>query len=150
MLWPIMARAPLSKTRKAVRLVLAVAFLAAGVLHLVVPGPFLAITPDWVPRPVAVIRFTGLAEIAGAIGLMTPRLRVAAGIGLALYSVCVYPANVHHAFDPDGSLPRLGWAYHGPRLLLQPVIVWLCLWASQAIDWPFADETKTSSQALDE
>lgn len=150
MLWPIMAKAPFSNPRTTIRIVLAVAFLLAGLLHLAVPGPFLAITPDWVPRPEAVIRFTGLAEIAGAIGLMTRRFRVAAGIGLALYTVCVYPANVHHAFAPDASLPQLGWAYHGPRLLLQPVIVWLCLWVSQAVDWPFAAETKSASQAQGE
>lgn len=147
MLWPIMAKAPLTRTRTAIRILLAVAFLAAGGLHLVVPGPFLAITPDWVPEPEAVIRLTGVAEIAGAIGLMTRRFRVAAGIGLALYAVGVFPANIRHAFDPDVSLPTLGWAYHGPRLLLQPVIVWLCLWASGAIDWPFRSETKSSSQA---
>ena len=35
----------------------------------------------------------GVAEIAGAIGLMIPRLRYAAGIGLALYALCVWPAN---------------------------------------------------------
>ena len=150
MLWPIMPKAPFSKTRQAFRVLLALAFLAAGVLHLVVPGPFLAITPDWVTRPETVIRLTGLAEIAGAIGLMTRRFCVAAGIGLALYAVCVYPANLHHALDPDVTLPQLGWAYHAPRLLLQPVIVWLCLWASHAIEWPFGRETKSSSQAQSE
>ena len=150
MLWPIMAKAPFTRTRTAIRIVLAIAFLVAGILHLVVPGPFLAITPDWVPQPETVIRLTGLAEIAGAIGLMTQRFRVAAGIGLALYAVGVFPANIRHAFDPDVSLPTLGWAYHAPRLLLQPVIVWLCLWVSAAIDWPFRRETKSSSQALSE
>lgn len=147
MLWPIMDRTPFSRTRTALRIVLAVAFLAAGVLHLVVPGPFLAITPDWVPRPETVIRLTGVAEIAGAIGLLTRRFRVAAGIGLALYALCVFPANVRHAFDPDVSLPTLGWAYHGPRLLLQPVIIWLCLWVSAAIEWPVRHETNASSKA---
>ncbi len=150
MLWPIMAKALFSKTLTTLRIGLALVFGAAGVLHLLVPGPFLAITPDWVPQPETVIRLTGLAEIGGAIGLMTQRFRRAAGICLALYSVCVYPANLHHALDPDVSLPTLGWGYHGPRLLLQPVIIWLCLWASEAIRWPFTGETKSSSQAHDE
>jgi uncharacterized membrane protein len=68
---------------------------------------------------------------------MIPRLRRAAGWALALYAVCVFPANIKHAMDGLTSGTGLGWAYHGPRLLFQPVIVWWCLWASTAIDWPF-------------
>ena len=124
--------------RLVLRWILAAAFLAAGVLHLLIPAPFLGITPEWVPFAPAVIALTGLAEIAGALGLMVPRLRRAAGLGLALYAVCVFPANLHHAaLDLARAEPTLGWAYHGPRLLFQPVIVWLCLWVAEAIDWPF-------------
>ncbi len=31
--------------------------------------------PDWIPRPMALIYFTGVCEIAGAIGLVLPYLR---------------------------------------------------------------------------
>ena len=84
--------------RAASRWVLIAAYLAAGIFHLATPGPFLMITPDWVPFPRQVIMATGVCEIAGAFGLMTRRLRQAAGIGLALYAVCVFPANIKHAF----------------------------------------------------
>ena len=128
----------MSFLRPTSRLLLAAAFLAAGLLHLMFPAPFLTITPAWVPFAPQVIALTGLAEIAGAIGLMVPRLRRAAGIGLALYSVCVFPANIQHAMlDLGLTHPQLGWAYHGPRLLLQPVIVWACLWVGEIVDWPF-------------
>jgi uncharacterized membrane protein len=124
--------------RPILRKILAAAFLAAGTLHLAIPSPFLGITSGWVPFAPTVIALTGLAEIAGAIGLMVPRLRRAAGIGLALYAVCVFPANLHHAaIDLDRATPLLGWAYHGPRLLFQPVIVWLCLWVGGVTDWPW-------------
>lgn len=125
------------KVRRGARAVLATAYGAAGVLHLTFPGPFLAITPEWVPWPEIVIQVTGICEIVGAAGLLVPRLRRAAGIGLALYAVCVYPANIKHAFDhvAIGSAP-LGWWYHGPRLAFQPVIVWWALWASHAVAWP--------------
>ncbi len=124
--------------RPILRLILAAAFLAAGILHVAIPGPFLGITPGWVPFAPAVIMLTGLAEIAGAVGLMVPRLRRAAGIGLALYAVCVFPANIQHAIDDLARAePLLGWAYHGPRLLLQPAVVWLCLWVAEVIAWPF-------------
>lgn len=132
-----------SPTRTGFRWLLALIYFAAGVIHIRSPGGFLAITPDWVPFPQAVVFWTGVAEIAGAIGLMVPRLRYAAGVGLALYALCVWPANMNHAFGDiaiGGTL--LPWTYHGPRLLLQPVIIWWALWAGGVTDWPFAHRRK--------
>jgi uncharacterized membrane protein len=112
--------------------------LVAGVAHLRSPEPFLAITPDWVPWPREIIMLTGLCELAGAVGLLTRSLRAFAGVMLALYAVCVFPANVKHAFyDIQGSGLPTGWAYHAPRLVLQPVLVWWALFAAGVIDWPF-------------
>lgn len=117
---------------------LAAAYAFAGIAHLSRPGGFLAITPNWVPMPELVVALTGVAELAGAIGLMIPRLRHATGIGLALYALCVWPANINHALNdiPLGGV-HLSWWYHGPRLVLQPVILWWALWAGGVTDWPF-------------
>jgi uncharacterized membrane protein len=54
-------------------------------------------TPRWVPRPGAMVFFTGLCEIAGAIGLVIPATRSAAGIALILFFIAVLPANIHAA-----------------------------------------------------
>lgn len=127
-----------SPVRTGFRWLLALIYLSAGIIHIRSPGGFVAITPAWVPNPHAVVFWTGVAEIAGAIGLMVPRLCRAAGIGLALYALCVWPANFNHAINDiaiGGN--RLPWAYHGPRLLLQPVIIWWALWAGGVTDWPF-------------
>lgn len=128
-----------SPVRAGLRWLLALIYFAAGIIHIRSPGGFVAITPDWVPSPHAVVFWTGVAEIAGAIGLMIPRLRRAAGIGLALYALCVWPANFNHAINDiaiGGN--RLPWAYHGPRLMLQPLIIWWALWVGGVTDWPFA------------
>jgi len=120
------------------RWVLSASYLAAGALHLSIPETFMQIIPEWVPYPGLVILGTGACEIAGAVGLQVPRLRRAAGIGLALYAVCVFPANIKHAIDglPAGQV-QLNWWYHAPRLALQPVIVWWALYAGDVVDWPF-------------
>ena len=122
--------------RSGLRWLLAISYLAAGVLHLSIPRPFIEITPDWVPMKPAVIALTGVAEIAGAIGLAqgwSLHLRRAAGIGLALYAVCVFPANINHMLiDMARPYPQLGWAYHVPRMLFQPLLVWAALWVSAA------------------
>jgi len=52
--------------------------------------------------------------------------------------VCVFPANIKHAFEGIVVPPVSdSWWYHGPRLALQPVLVWLALFSSGVIDWPF-------------
>jgi len=136
---PLLSR--LSAARRPVaRGVLAGIYLLAGVFHLCTPAPFLLITPDWVPFPRQTILATGVCEIAGAIGLLTRRWRRAAGIALALYAVCVFPANLKHAIDglPAGGI-EFGWWYHAPRLALQPVLVWWALLAGGAVNWPFRE-----------
>ena len=105
----------------------------AGIIHLTHPAPFVGVTPAWVPHPELVVAATGVCELAGAGGLLTRRLRVAAGWGLALYALCVYPANIQHAVHDLGGHTGLGWWYHAPRLFVQPLICWWALWASGAV-----------------
>jgi uncharacterized membrane protein len=125
------------------RWVLAAVYVTAGVFHIAAPAAFLMITPDWVPFPRQVILGTGLCELAGAGGLITRRFRRAAGIALALYAVCVFPANIKHAIDglPPGQV-QLGWWYHAPRLALQPVLVWWALFAGGVVTWPFGRSSR--------
>lgn len=130
--------APSPRLRAAMRWSLAAAFAAAGVLHLLAPQSLLAITPDWVPFAPQLILITGLCEIAGAVALVTRPLRWWAGVALALYALCVWPANFKHAFAgiEIAGLPS-SWLYHGPRLAFQPVIIWWALFSAGAIDWPW-------------
>ena len=128
--------------RTALRWLLAAFYAFAGYAHIADPAPFLTIMPPWVPAPEAVVLWTGIAELLGAVALVQPwnlPLRRAGAIGLALYAVCVFPANIHHfALDmakPDGGL---GLAYHVPRMFAQPLVIWLALWTGGATDWPFA------------
>lgn len=131
--------ARLERSRLILRIVLAAAYIGAGVAHLRAPGPFLSITPDWVPRPALVIAATGVAEILGATALVAiPPLRRLAAICLALYAVCVYPANIKHAADAIAAHGASAWwPYHAPRLAFQPVIVWWALFAGGLTSWPF-------------
>jgi len=123
--------------RAAARVLLALFYAAAGLVHLRSPDPFLLITPDWVPHPRAVILVTGLCELAGAAGLLLPTTRRVAGIMLAAYAVCVFPANIKHMVEGIAvpGLPDSLW-YHVPRMLLQPLLVWLALWVAEVVDWP--------------
>jgi uncharacterized membrane protein len=133
--------------RAVMRWLLAAFFVAAGVAHLATPEPFLKITPDWVPFAPQVILVTGLCELAGAAALVTRPLRSFAGIALALYALCVWPANIKQALDhivlPD--IPD-SWWYHGPRLAFQPVIIWWALFCAGVIDWPWRRAATTTNR----
>jgi uncharacterized membrane protein len=124
--------------RNIMRWIMASFYMLAGIAHLTLTDKFLLIVPDWVPFPHVVVLVTGICEIAGSITLLSTRLRGLAGIMLALYAVCVFPANVKHAIDGIHLPPAPdGWLYHGPRLALQPVLVWWALFCAGVIDWPW-------------
>ena len=137
MAWP--------KNRLWMRWLLALAYAGVGVVHLHAPEAFLPIMPEWVPMPQTVIVATGWCELAGALGLVIPALQRAAGIGLALYAVAVFPANIKHALEGvDVAGLHLGWWYHLPRFALQPVLVWWALFCAGVIDWPWQAAANTS------
>ncbi len=128
----------LERTHSALRYVLAAVYAPFGLLHLRSPDAFLPIMPPQIPNPHAVVVLTGACEVAGAVGLLVPRTRKAAGVALALYAACVYPANIYHAFA-HRHVPPLpdSWWYHGPRLVFQPVLIWWALFAGGVMDWPW-------------
>ena len=127
--------------RGLLRWLLAAFYAFAGYAHIADPQPFLAIMPEWVPEPEAVVFWTGIAELLGAAALIQPwsvKLRKAGAIGLALYAVCVFPANINHfAMDMARESGGLGLTYHVPRMVAQPVLVWLALWVGGVTDWPW-------------
>lgn len=136
----------MTRWRTGLRWLLVLIYLVAGVAHLLRPAFFLAIMPPWVPMPALVIAVTGVCEILGAIGLMLPRWRWWAGVMLAAYAVAVFPANLHHAFGDVAAGAALGWGYHAPRLLFQPVFVWWALFAGGVVDWPWRSAEPSRDQ----
>ena len=119
------------------RILLAALFLFAGTVHLLDPRLFLPIMPPWIPAPMAGIIVSGVAELAGGIGLLVPlrAIQRAAGWGLLLLLLAVFPANIYMAaahIQVHGipSQPWMGWA----RLPLQPLLLFLVSWATEI--WP--------------
>ncbi len=128
----------MERARVGLRLCLAGVYRPAGLFHLFRTGVFVRIVPNWVPMPHATVILTGWCEMLGAGALLTRRLRRLAGSMLALYAVCVFPANIKHAFQHVALGGRtLGWWYHAPRLAFQPVLVWWALFCAGLLSWPF-------------
>lgn len=115
-----------------IRIALALVFVGMGAAHFVPSAAkgMAAIIPAAFTRRVSsknLVRFTGLCEIAGGIGLLVPQLRFAAGVALIVFLIAVFPANSFAAEHPE----RFGRAAipFWPRYFAQLVLILLLLFA---------------------
>jgi uncharacterized membrane protein len=125
---------PESRVKIALRVLLAVAMVGVGITHFTSPEPFVSIVPKALPWPLALVYVSGVAEIAGGVGILVPRVRRAAGIGLIALYVAVFPANLNMALNNlplgDGAPPP-AWVLWG-RLPLQIVFIAWAYWVAVA------------------
>jgi uncharacterized membrane protein len=107
-------------------------FASAGMLHLLRPKTFLQIVPPYLPFPAAVVPISGLAELAGAAGILIRRTRPAARWGLVVLLVAVFPANLYmaQAHVQPGGMQIPAWALW-LRLPFQPLLLWWVLAATR-------------------
>ena len=92
---------PKSRTKCFFLFLLSVFFTYAGFHHLFVPNFYVSIMPPWIPAHLALVYISGVFEIMGGIGVLIPRFRSLAGLGLVALLVAVYPANLYMAFNPQ-------------------------------------------------
>lgn len=120
------------RSRRTSRIVLAVLFVAAGVLHFVIPQAYARIVPPYLPAPLLLVYLSGVAEVAGGVGLLVERTRRAAGVGLVLLLLAVWPANLQMALDARaGDASAVAETLLWLRLPLQlGMIAWVA-WAAE-------------------
>lgn len=71
-----------------------------GSLHFLKPRMYEAIMPPYIPAHHELVLASGVAEIAGGVGVLIPGLERPARWGLLAMLVAVFPANVHMAVNP--------------------------------------------------
>ncbi len=100
-------------------------FINAGALHFVIPDFYRSMMPPFVPFADFFIILSGIAEIAGGIGLLIPSVRKKAGWMLAVLLIAIFPANIYVAVTTP-ALPGLDYTPESMwwRLILQPIFVW--------------------------
>src|SRR5687768_15469930 len=76
------------------RPLLAGIFVFAGVMHFIISASYVGIMPPWLPWHRELVYLSGVLEIAGGVGLLIPRTRRAAGMGLVVLLIAVWPANL--------------------------------------------------------
>ena len=125
---------PLGLAQLVLRILLAAVFLFMGVTHFVprVRRGMQAMIPPalrrpGMPSPAFLVAFTGVAELAGAVGLLAPwpLLRQLTGIALVVFLVLVFPANAYASQHRErfGRTAIPFW----PRFLAQLVLIALVL-----------------------
>jgi uncharacterized membrane protein len=99
-------------------------FIAAGINHFLMPRYYESIVPPALEqRKREVVQVSGVAELLGGVGVLLPRTRRVAGLGLIALLAAIFPANLHMARAPERfrRIPR--WALYA-RLPLQPAMMW--------------------------
>lgn len=119
--------------KRVFRVLMAMAMTTVGILHFTSPEPFVRIVPAVLPAPLALVYLSGIAEIAGGVGLMVPKLRRAAGMGLIALYIAVFPANINMALHnlQLGADPIPTWALWA-RLPFQFVFIAWAYWVALA------------------
>src|SRR5262245_54939350 len=120
-------RGPMRTLKLVMKWLLGVSFIAAGVNHFVNPDVYVRIMPPYLPWHYELVLISGVFEILGGIGLLVPRLQVAAAWGLIALLVAVFPANVHMALHME-AYPQFAPALLWVRLPLQAVFIAWAYW----------------------
>jgi uncharacterized membrane protein len=116
------------RTRSRSTTLLGLFFIQAGLNHFVMPKPYRRIVPPGFGDPDTLVKLSGVAELAGGLGVLLAPTRRLAGLGLIALLAAVFPANIFMARNPKQfhRIPR--WALYA-RLPLQPLAM---LWAWRA------------------
>ena len=100
-------------------------FTVAGALHFLAPGAYERIVPPYLPLHRELVYLSGAFEILGGLGMLSERTRSAAGIGLVLLLLAVWPANLQMLLDARVADSPSWWiALLWARLPLQIVLIW--------------------------
>ena len=109
---------PASHTKKVLLFAFSIFFIGAGLDHLVNPEFYLSIMPPISPMHSEAVLISGVLEIVGGIAVLMPGLRRAAGWGIFVLLIAVYPANIYMALYPE-LFPSIHWGFLYFRLTLQ-------------------------------
>ncbi|SPJ33890.1 DoxX family protein [Kushneria phyllosphaerae] len=107
-------------------------FCLGGIAHFVWPAAFASIIPPSLPFKMPAVFITGAFELLGAIGILLPRYRRAAGIGLIALTLCVTPANIYMWWHAEQFAPIPSWLLL-LRLPLQVLLIVCIAWSTQLI-----------------
>jgi uncharacterized membrane protein len=118
---------PLGSWHTATRVGLALMFVFTAAAHFNrMRADLIRMVPPQLPNPAALVTFTGVVELAGAVGLLVPAVSRWAALGLILLLLALFPANVHAARTglTIGGRPATALVVRLPMQLLWIGLLW--------------------------
>ena len=125
------------RIKKAARWLLVAFMIVSGIGHFAITDAYAVMVPAALPWPRLLVYISGVAELAGGVGLLIPSLRRAASIGIILLLVAIFPANINMAVNhisPAGMhlSPFALWA----RLPFQALFIAWAWWVGRRRNAP--------------
>ena len=104
---------------------LALMFVFTGIAHFTrTRADLVRMVPPSLPNPELLVTLTGIAELAGAIGLLIPSLARFSAWALAALLVAMFPANVYASRTQH----TIGGRPHTPMIIRAPMqVLWIAL-----------------------
>ena len=127
-----------TKTQNFFRILLGLFMITAAFGHFTFQrAGFQAQVPNWVPMDKdLVVILSGIVEITlGLILLFLTRYKVLIGITLAIFFVMVFPGNIAQYLNGTSALGLDTDQSRLIRLFFQPVLIFLALWSTGAIEF---------------
>ncbi len=118
------------RTQWVLRIVTAVPLAVSSIGHFARTATFASIVPPEFSHPQAWVIFTGILELAGAIGLLLPKTTRTAAVCIAMLMIAIFPANIYAANKTVGGLHMPGIPV---RLAMQAIYILLVLLAGWGI-----------------
>jgi uncharacterized membrane protein len=107
-------------------------FFIGGIMHFVATDIEATIVPPYIPWPVAAVLISGVFELLGAIGILIPKVRRAAGIGLFLLTLAVTPAHIYMLQQPElFNVPLWALWLRLPIQVALLALIWWSTWRSR-------------------
>jgi len=107
-------------------------YLAAGINHFTMPEFYYPLIPDYLGNKSTLNILSGIAEIAGAVGLMIPATRKWAAYGIVAILIAFLPTHIYMITDAEKvafegkTLPV--WIAWVRLLVIHPVLIGWAWW----------------------
>ena len=110
--------------------IICIFFVMGGIGHFADTERFMSIMPDFMPFHWEAVIVSGVFELMGAVGILIPKTRRIAGIGLFTLVVLVTPANINMWVNAD-QFPQFSMTYHYIRMPAQVLLLVMIWWSTQ-------------------
>jgi len=136
----------------ALKILLGVFMIIAGVNHFLDPEFYMNIMPPYIPAHKLMVDLSGIAEIVLGVGLLVPIPKVSrlSAWGIIALLIAVFPANIYVFQNQQEIFPDVSPAFHFVRLPLQGVLILWAWWYTRPGKTetpPASNETEASQGA---